>query len=438
MSKDFDIDAAVRDLVLTDTLSKKAEIAGRIYFHAKKKGIFLSSIHSLYKACGEGRCPAFTVPAMNLRTLTYYLARAAFRVAQKNDAGAFIFELARSEMGYTNQPPIEYSGVILAAAIKENYKGPVFIQGDHFQLKRSIFQLDEQKEIYKIKQLIQEAIKAGFFNIDIDSSTLVDITVSDLKEQQKQNYMMCSVLTEYIRQFQPKGITISVGGEIGEIGGKNSTEEELRAFMEGYLENLPTGMEGISKISIQTGTAHGGVVLADGSIANVKVDFETLEKLSKIAREVYSLGGAVQHGASTLPASAFHKFVEAGAIEIHLATQFQNIMFESRVFPQELRERMYNWIRREYGKEKKENITEEQFIYKTRKKALGFFKKDIMNLDEGIKESISHEIEAKFDFLFKQLKLQNTKDLVKTYTKPVDIDIGISEKCAIQDGEGDD
>jgi len=41
-----------------------------------------------------------------------------------------------------------------------------------------------------------------------------------------------------IRDLEPDGITISVGGEIGEVGGKNSTVEELQAFMEGYLEEL--------------------------------------------------------------------------------------------------------------------------------------------------------------------------------------------------------
>ena len=80
---------------------------------------------------------------------------------------------------------------------------------------------------------------------------------------------------------------------------------------------------GISKISIQTGTSHGGVVLLDGTIAKVSVDFDTLLKLSRIARKQYGMGGAVQHGASTLPEDAFSKFVEAEAVEVHLATNFE-------------------------------------------------------------------------------------------------------------------
>ena len=92
-------------------------------------------------------------------------------------------------------------------------------------------------------------------------------------------------------------------------------------------------MKGISKISVQTGTTHGGVPLADGSVAKVKLDFETLEKLSAAARADYGLAGAVQHGASTLPDEAFDRFPATGTAEIHLATGFQNIVYDSPNFP---------------------------------------------------------------------------------------------------------
>ena len=109
------IDALARDLIMSDDLPTKQKIAGEIHAMANAQGIFLSSIHDLYKARGEGRCPGgFTVPAINLRNLTYYLAKAIFRVAKKNNAGVFIFEIAKSEMGYTAQPPMEFTGLLFA------------------------------------------------------------------------------------------------------------------------------------------------------------------------------------------------------------------------------------------------------------------------------------------------------------------------------------
>ncbi|MCK4859496.1 MAG: class II fructose-bisphosphate aldolase, partial [Candidatus Omnitrophica bacterium] len=391
------INEIVKELVSSENLPTKEKCLDEIWTQAVQKGIYPASIQELYEARGQQKIGGFTVPAINLRGLTYILARAIFRVAKKHNAGAFIFEIAKSEMGYTDQRPAEYVGVCLAAAIKEDYQGPVFIQGDHFQVNAKKYSQDPKGEVQGIKDFIKESIASGFYNIDIDTSTLVDLEKPSVKEQQKLNYEICAELTKYIRLIEPKGITISVGGEIGEVGSQNSTPEDLDAFMEGYLETLPDGTKGISKISVQTGTSHGGVVLPDGNIAEVKLDFEVLRSISEIGKEKYGLAGAVQHGASTLPDEAFGKFPEVETAEVHLATGFQNMIYESKHFPADLREKMYKWLQENMQKEKKPNMTEEQFIYKTRKKALGPFKREMYNLSDEILESIGKELEAKFD-----------------------------------------
>ncbi|MDD4910576.1 MAG: class II fructose-bisphosphate aldolase [Candidatus Omnitrophica bacterium] len=434
------MDKLVKELVLEDDFGKKKALAKKLVDIAYKKGVYPSSIHDFYKARGRGEFSGLTVPAINLRTLTYDLAKAIFRVALKNNSGAFIFEIAKSEMGYTNQPPIEYSAVVLAAAVKEGYRGPVFIQGDHFQVNAKKFADNPDKEIEGLKAIINEAIDAHFYNIDIDSSTLVDLSKTDIKKQQRDNYEVCAKLTQYIRQIQPRGIQVSVGGEIGEVGSKNSTPEDLRAFMGGYTESLRKGREGISKISIQTGTSHGGVVLPDGSIAKVNLDFDTLKALSELAKKEYGLAGAVQHGASTLPAEAFHKFVESDTAEVHLATEFQNMVYEHGSFPQELKARMYEWLKVNASEERKEGQTDEQFFYKTRKKVLGPFKKDIMNLTQEARDAIANAVEEKFDFLFKQLNAVNNKDLVDKHIKLKRVIKRKREEVAPVEktGEGDD
>jgi fructose/tagatose bisphosphate aldolase len=412
----FDIEKTARDLVLTKDGKKKVQLAREILKVAQEKGIYPSSIHEFYKARGRGEFHGFTVPAINLRSMTYDLSRAIFRVAQKNDCAAFIFEIARSEIGYTNQPPIEYASMVLAAAIRENYSGPVFIQGDHFQVNTSKFKEDPDKEIEGLKMLIRDAVSSGFYNIDIDSSTLVDISKPDLKAQQLLNYEICAKLAQFVRSIEPKGITISVGGEIGEIGHQNSTPEDLHAFMSGLNELLGKDLSGISKISVQTGTTHGGVVLPDGSIAEIKLDFNTLKALSELARGEYGLAGAVQHGASTLPPEAFHKFVECETAEVHLATQFQNLIYESEHFPVELKTRIYKWLKTNLKGEIKKGQTEEQFLYKTRKKGLGPFKEEIIRLPQETRDAIAYEVEKTFSFLFNQLNVANTRAIVSEYS----------------------
>lgn len=413
--KPQDIEQRVMGIIMADTVETKQRLAKRIFDIAYKRGIFPASINEFYMARGRGELNGFTVPAINLRSMTYDLACAIFRVARRNDCGTFIFEIARSEIGYTAQPPIEYAAVVLAAAITEDYTGPVFIQGDHFQVNVNKFKANPDREVTGLQALIAEAIGAGFYNIDIDSSTLVDLSKPDVKNQQKDNYTVCVKLTQFIRSIQPRGVTVSVGGEIGEVGHQNSTPEELRAFMAGYNERMHQGLTGISKISVQTGTSHGGVVLPDGSIAQVKLDFNTLKNLSEIARKEYGLAGAVQHGASTLPAEAFHKFPECETAEVHLATEFQNMMYDSKHFPTELKTKMYGWLRTNAAHEAKVGETEEQYLYKTRKKALGPFKKEIMSLSREVRDAIAAEIEVKFDFLFKQLNAVNNNDVVNKY-----------------------
>jgi len=420
--KDKELIKKDMDLLVENIIFSSEEIrlfsCWLIYNLSQSLGIFPSSIQEFYLARGRGEFSGFTVPAINLRTLTYPAASAIFRVAKKYNVGAFIFEIAKSEIGYTDQRPLEYVSIILASAIKEDFKGPVFIQGDHFQVKAKDYLRNSQKEIDSLKVLIEEAISAGFYNIDIDSSTLVDLTKESLIEQQRLNFEVCGLFTKFIREKQPQGIDISIGGEIGEVGGKNSTPEELRAFMKGYLEYIGS-LKGISKISVQTGTFHGGVVLPDGSLAQVKIDFDTLRELSQVARKEFGLAGAVQHGASTLPSEAFHKFPEVECAEIHLATQFQNIIYDNLPLP--LKEEIYAWIKENLSSEKKPEDTEEQFIYKTRKKALGPFKKELFSLSTDIKENIAHKLEEEFDFLFQKLKIENTKELVAKYVKPVTI-----------------
>jgi len=411
----FDVQKTVMELIMTEDSTEKKRLAKEIHDAADKEGIRPSSIHEFYMARGRGEFGGFTVPAINLRSMTYDLARSIFRVAEKNRSGAFVFEIARSEIGYTNQPPLEYSSMVLAAAIKEGYSGPVFLQGDHFQANAAKFKDNSNKEIEALQNLISDAISSGFYNIDIDSSTLVDLSKPDLKRQQLMNYEVCAKLTQFIRHTQPKGVMISVGGEIGEIGHQNSTPEDLHAFMTGLKEKLPKKLAGISKISVQTGTTHGGVVLPDGSVAQINLDFDTLKTLSNVARKEYELAGAVQHGASTLPSEAFHKFVECETAEVHLATEFQNMIYDSKHFPAELRKRIYAWLKVNAANEGKQGETEEQFLYKTRKKALGPFKKEIMSLPQKTRDAIAAEIEDKFDFLFKQLNAVNKKDLVNKY-----------------------
>lgn len=398
-------------------------------------GVRPASIHELYLARGRGLCGGFTVPAINVRMLAYDTARAVFRAAVQRRAGAIILEIARSEIAYTDQRPAEYVSVMLGAALREGYGLPLFIQGDHCQVNARKYAADPEAEVGEVKQLIAEEVAAGFYNIDVDTSTLVDLSRSTLDEQQQANYERCAEITAFIRDREPDGVTVSVGGEIGEVGHKNSTVEELHAFMQGFNRSLAArgAGAGLSKISVQTGTSHGGVVLPDGSIAEVKLDLQALEALSTAARG-YGLAGAVQHGASTLPSNAFGNFPRIETAEIHLATNFQNIVFDHPRLPADLRRRVLAWLDANAQGERKADDTDEQFYYRSRKRAIGPFKREFWDLPEDVRAAMAADLEQTFGFLFDQLRVQETAELVRTHiTAPVQHHVMLEKVGAASD-----
>jgi fructose-bisphosphate aldolase, class II len=420
---------AVRQSAAMDELLRQAVFGGPeerdqarwlIWEIGQRAGVRPASIHELYMARGRGEVRPFTTPAMNVRVLAYDSARAIFRAAKRLDVGALICEIARSEIGYTDQRPAEYVAVMTAAALREGFTGPLFIQGDHVQVNAKKYAVDPDAELQAIRTLVEEELHAGFYNIDIDTSTLVDLSQPTLDAQQRVNSERAAELTKFIREREPERVTVSVGAEIGEVGGKNSDVHELKAFMEGYVRALARlgPFTGISKISVQTGTSHGGVVLPDGSIAKVQLDLDALRALSADARTKYRLGGAVQHGASTLPPDAFGNFPKCEAIEIHLATNFQTMVFDHPRLPPDVRRDINEWVKVECKDEWKKGDTEEQFIYKSRKKAIGPFKRRLWDMAPDVRAAIAADLEKTFAFLFEQLRVTDTRAVTDRYVQP--------------------
>ena len=414
----------IRDLAWTAAFAPEGPVVGAaqwlIHEAARALGAHSASIHELYMARGRGEVHGFTVPAINIRAQTFDMARTVYETAASNDVGAVILELARSEQTYTYQRPIDYSTAVLAGAVAAGWRGPVFIQGDHYQFNAKKYAADPEATTEEIRRACRLAIDAGYRNIDIDSSTLVDLSKPTRDEQQRENYRRAAELTALIRSLESDGVTISVGGEIGEVGKENSNEEELVAYLEGYrreLEGLAPGAVGISKVSVQTGTSHGGVPLPDGSVAPVKLEFDVLRRLGDVARS-NGLAGAVQHGASTLPDELFHRFPAVETAEIHLATGFQNALFEHPSFPAELHREIESYCFANAADERKPDQTDEQFVYTTRKKAIGPFKRQLWELPT--KDEILAGQSRKIAFLFTELGVNGSREMVDGYVHPVE------------------
>jgi len=127
-----------------------------------------------------------------------------------------------------------------------------------------------------------------------------------------------------------------------------------------------------------------------------------------VAQRAYGLSGAVQHGASTLPEIAFDRFPATETAEIHLATGFQNLLFDHPALPAELKQQMYRWVAKECADERTPGETDEQFYYKTQ----------WWGLPADVRRALDEALEEKFAFFFRKLAVANTADLVSRYVKP--------------------
>ncbi len=233
---------AIRDLAWTAAFATDEPTVGAaqwlIWEASQELGAHSASIHELYMARSRGEVSGFTVPAINLRAQTFDLARTVFEAALSADVGAVILEIARSEQTYTFQRPIDFATASLAGAIAANWQAPVFLQGDHYQFNAKKYAADPEAMTEEIRRACRLAIDAGYRNIDIDSSTLVDLSKPNVDEEQRENYLRTAELAALIRSLEMDGVSVSIGGEIGEVGKQNSTEAELRAYLDGLRREL--------------------------------------------------------------------------------------------------------------------------------------------------------------------------------------------------------
>ena len=98
------------------------------------------------------------------------------------------------------------------------------------------------------------------------------------------------------------------------------------------------------------------------------------------------------------------------------------MIYDSPSMPNGFREEVYQFLKKEFAGERKEGETEEQFIYSTRKKALGPLKRKFGDLPSEVKQPIMKELEERFALLFEKLKVVGTKKFVQEKVKPLRVE----------------
>ena len=268
------------------------------------------------------------------------------------DGGAVILEIARSEIGYTDQRPAEYVAVIIAAALREGFTGPLFIQGDHFQVNAKKYATDPEAEVGEVKSSSREEVAAGFYNIDVDTSTLVDLSRPDARRAAAGQLR---ALRRDHRLHPRAGAEGRHGlggrrdrrGGPQELDGRGAARLHARAISAHAGRGSAPARRASARSRCRPAPRTAAWCCPTAPSPQVKLDFDALEALSRRRASATGWAGAVQHGASHAAEQAFGNFPRLEACEIHLATNFQNMVFDHPDFPAELSGRIYALARRE-------------------------------------------------------------------------------------------
>jgi len=102
-----------------------------------------------------------------------------------------------------------------------------------------------------------------------------------------------------------------------------------------------------------------------------------------------------------------------------LATGFQNALYEHPAFPASLHRKIEAWCFENAADERKTGQTDQQFVYTTRKKAIGPFKRELWELDT--KDEILAAQRRKISYLFTELGVNDSRSMVDQYVHPVEV-----------------
>ncbi|MBI3655706.1 MAG: hypothetical protein HY232_04705 [Acidobacteria bacterium] len=413
------------DLVFESIFNEDAALRKRIrqLIHAvgRECHIIPASMQRFYEARATSALGGMTIAAIGLPTLSYDLACAVFRAAGRLRVGGFAFSLSRDELETTGQSFDEFAAVIIAAALRERWQGPVFLLASRLQADARHFVARPAGEMSALRQLIDDALRAGFYNIDLDTSPLIDKGCSTLSEQLYRNYAQSAELTAYIRRVEPRGVTVSVGATLGAAGDRNSTEEDLNSFMAGYNKALAAGRygaKGLCKIVVQTCKQAYGVPLPDGQIVSLSLDMNLLRRLSYRARADFGLAGAVQQVSADWPLDIYDRFVNTDTAEIHLSDVVQDIVLEGLHLHSSLHAEMDRFLKRECANQWSDGMTEAAFLHRMRGRAWKAFKQPLWELSRAPRLEISALLESRIQIIFEKLGLSNTRELVAKTLEP--------------------
>jgi len=359
------------------------------------------------------------VMAANIRI--QHTLRGIMEAAKEMDA-AMLFEIAKSEVGYTDQQPEEYARFCRQVAREIDFNTPYCIHGDHTTVSENT-----PAAIASAEDLIRKEVEAGFTSFAIDASHNFDLNAKTTRGQLADNIEITIRLAKLIEKLmEAKGKTrtdYSLECEVGEIGkidpetGKQelTTVDEAVTFIKALHENAVYP----DLLAMNNGTIHGNVYDANGNIIPLLgIDDK---RTREVANAIAPLGVKIaQHGITGTPLELMNKLIDAGIVKGNVATNWQNIAIEN--LPADLVKRMEDWTMEKHGaavKAKKPNMSDKEIIGKNIKHAIKPFKQEIADIDDYYKQKIYDVCKASALEFIEAFNGKGSGQVVRDYVKKV-------------------
>jgi fructose-bisphosphate aldolase class II len=357
----------------------------------------------MFEALKNEKC---IVMACNIRIASS--TRGIMMAAKELDA-AVMFEIAKSEVGYTGQSPKVFVDTILKHAKDLNFNQPYVIHGDHIGVKSP-----DAKDVGAAADLIRDEISAGFTSFAIDASHNFNEKAPTVKQQLKDNIEITSKLCGLIPN------TASLEVEVGEVGKTDpktgekaiTTVEEAETFIRaikdaGFNPDL---------LATNNGTSHGNIYGKDGKpIPKLGID---IVRTKAVAAAIAPMGVRVaQHGITGTPLSFMDKLIDAGIAKGNVGTNWQNIALET--MPRDLVKRMEDWtLKSEFAakaRARKPTITDSELIGKNIKNSIKVFKVEIDAISGVDLETVDSATKKSALEFFKAFQAKGTAGKVRSY-----------------------
>jgi fructose/tagatose bisphosphate aldolase len=213
-----------------------------------------------------------------------------------------IYEIAKSELGYTEFDPMGFAEFIVSENDRlANTSVPFAIHGDHITVKKP-------EEKGEVAELVAAELEAGFTTFAIDCSHM-------------ENELNLAATLELAKPVVAAGLGLEV--ELGEIGAKSGTAEGFTRpdEAEWFISELEKGGVHPNLLAINNGSIHGTYFGTTQEGIQLELTKEIWEAIQPWKVDI------AQHGITGTSLDKITQFIYHGIRKGNVGTFWQNISF---------------------------------------------------------------------------------------------------------------